>query len=167
MQSLNTQPVRGPLVSGTPELVRIGWRERVDLPDWNLRGVRAKIDTGARTSAIDVAQYELLENDRVRFEVVSRVKPVRRTRWVEADLVRTSRVKPSSGEVQERLVCVTRLRLGPHEHDIELSLVCREGMLCRMLIGRTALAGRYLVDSERKYLLTSRTKPSPPPKGSL
>lgn len=146
------------------DLVCIGWRERVSLPDWNLRGVRAKIDTGARTSAIDVAQYELLEGDRVRFEVVSRVKPTRHTKWIESTLVRISRVKPSNGELQERIICQTRMQLGPYEHDIELGLVCRQGMLCRMLIGRTALAGRFVVDAQRKYIVTPRTKTNPPPK---
>lgn len=133
----------------------VGWRERVDLPDWGLRRVRAKIDTGAKTSAIDVARIEHLGDDRVRFEVVARVTPQRRTRWVEAPLARTSRVKPSSGDPRERVVCVTRLRLGDLEQEIELGLVCRQGMLCRMLIGRTALAGHFLVDSSQKYLLTS------------
>lgn len=138
----------------SPEnLIRIGWRERIDLPDWDLKGVRAKIDTGARTSAIDVAQFEIIDDTHVRFEVVSRVRPTRRTKWVEAKMARTSRVKPSSGEVQERIVCVTRMRIGKKIQEIELSLVCRQGMLCRMLIGRSALEGRFVVDPSCKYVL--------------
>lgn len=133
----------------------VGWRERVDLPDWGFRRVRAKIDTGARTSAIDVAQIQELPDGRIRFEVVSRVEPARKTRWVEATPVRTSIVKPSHGEPQQRYVCVTRLRMGEVERDIEISLVCRSGMLCRMLLGRTALEG-LRVDPSRTYLLTSR-----------
>lgn len=136
----------------------IGWRERVDLPDWGMRRVRAKIDTGARTSAIDVAQIEELEGGRIRFEVVSRVKPDRKTRWVEATPVRTSTVKPSHGEPQQRYVCLTRVRVGPIEREIEISLVCRQGMLCRMLLGRTALEGVALVDSSQKNVLTGRKK---------
>jgi len=136
-------------------LTTVGWRERVDLPDWGLRRVRAKIDTGAKTSAIDVAQIEFIGEDRVRFEVVARVTPQRKTRWVEATLARTSRVKPSSGDSRDRVVCVTRMRLGELEQEIELGLVCRQGMLCRMLIGRTALAGHFLVDSSQKYRITS------------
>mgnify|MGYP002625432361 FL=1 len=85
-------------MSQEDDLTRIGWRERVDLPDWGLRRVRAKIDTGARTSAIDVAQIEELEDGRIRFEVVSRTRPKRVTRWVEAYPVRRSVVRPSSGE---------------------------------------------------------------------
>lgn len=134
-------------------LIRVGWRERIDLPEWRLHGVRAKIDTGARTSAIDVAQFEIIDDTHVRFEVVSRVRPTRKTKWVEAKMVRTSRVKPSSGEVQERIVCVTPMRIGDQVQDIELGLVCRQGMLCRMLIGRSALEGRFIVDPSCKYVL--------------
>ncbi|GAB5495035.1 MAG: RimK/LysX family protein [Phycisphaerales bacterium] len=147
----------------------IGWRERVDLPDWGLRGVRAKIDTGARTSAIDVASIEHLDNGKIRFEVVARLSPTRKTRWVEATPIRVSNVKSSNGELQERIVCQTALKIGAHEQEIELSLVCRKQMLCRMLIGRLALADRFLVDSGKKYLLTSQKRPAPDeagPKGN-
>lgn len=132
----------------------VGWRERVDLPGWGFNRIRAKIDTGARTSAIDVARIEELPGGRIRFEVVSRVRPTRKTRWVEATPVRVSTVKPSSGEPQQRYVCRTRVRLGPVEREIEIGLVCREGMLCRMLLGRTALEGAVLVDVSSKYILT-------------
>lgn len=138
--------------------ILVGWRERVDLPDWELRGMRAKVDTGARTSAIDVAQIEHRPDGTIRFEVVVRVKPERKTRWITARPVRTSVVKPSHGVAQERPVCVTRLRLGEHEHDVEVSLVCRKGMLCRMLIGRTALEGHYVVDPGEKYIASESPK---------
>lgn len=137
-------------------LIRIGWRERVDLPEWGLSSVHAKVDTGARTSVIDVAQFEHLENGRVRFEVVWRLRPERLTKWIEADAVRTSRVKPSTGELQERTVCRTLMRVGEVEREIEIGLVCRKNMRCRMLIGRKALSGLFLVDSSRTHLLTCR-----------
>jgi len=134
----------------------VGWRERVDIPAWGLRRVRAKIDTGARTSAIDVAQIEELGDGRIRFEVVSRTRPERVTKWVEATPVRTSVVKPSHGVPQERHVCQTVIRIGELSLDVEISLVCRKGMLCRMLIGRTALAGAVVVDPSAKNLLSKR-----------
>lgn len=140
-------------------LTRTGWRERVALPQWGLHRIRAKIDTGARTSAIDVAQFEMIDDEHVRFEVVYRDRPTRMTKWIEAKCVRTSRVKPSSGEIQERVVCVTKLRMGDQEFDAELSLVCRKGMLCRMLIGRSALSARFLVDPSKKYLLPADKAP--------
>ena len=142
----------------TDRLPVAGWRERVDFPEWGLHGVRAKLDTGARTSAIDVATIEHLDDGRIRFEVVGRHKPVRRTKWVEATPVRTSVVKPSHGEKQERIVCRTPIRIGGIETEIEIGLVCRKNMLCRMLLGRTALAGLLLVDSNLKYMLTERSR---------
>jgi len=136
----------------------IGWRERVDLPEWGIRGLRAKIDTGARTSAVDVARFEHLDDGDIRFEIVIRLKPERRTKWVRASPIRTSVVKPSHGETQERPVCLTRVRIGAHEYDIELGLVCRKNMLCRMLIGREALKDRFVVDVSGKYLLSERAR---------
>ncbi len=128
----------------------------MDLPAWGLTGVRAKIDTGARTSVIDVAQIETIDEGHVRFEVVWRTRPERLTKWIEAEAVRMSRVKPSTGELQERLVCMTKIRIGEIERHIELALVCRQNMRCRMLIGRKALAGLFLVDPSRAHVLTSR-----------
>lgn len=134
------------------QLTMVGWREQIALPDWGISRIRAKIDTGARTSAIDVASIEHLEDGRVRFEVVRRLRPERRTKWIEADPVRTTITKPSSGHRQERVVCRTTIRIGTVEREVEVSLVCRKGMLCRMLVGRSALAGVFCVDPSRKYL---------------
>ena len=134
----------------------MGWREYVDLPEWHIRRVRAKLDTGARTSAIHVASFEHLSNGRVRFEVVIREHPERRTKLVEADIVRESVVKPSSGQAQVRPVVRTSLVIGPLQIQAEVGLVCRQGMLCRMLVGRRALEGSALVDPSRTYLATSR-----------
>lgn len=133
-----------------------GWRERVDLPEWGLRRVRAKLDSGAKTSAIDVAQYEMIDDEHVRFEIVYRDRPVRKTKWVEARCERVTNIKPSSGEPSERVICKTMIRIGDEEFEAEIGLVCRKGMLCRMLIGRRAMSGRFLVDSQRKYVLTKK-----------
>ena len=142
-----------------PQPTTIGWRERVALPDWGIKRIRAKIDTGARTSAIHCAEIQELPDGKVRFEVVIREHPKRRTKWVEADLARESTVKPSTGESQTRLVCRTRMVIGPAEHEIEIGLVCRQGMLCRMLLGRTAIPPGFLIDASRKYLLNPPTTP--------
>ncbi len=134
-----------------PGLV-IGWREWVGMPEWGITRVRAKIDTGARTSAIHVSSIEELEGGRLRFEVVRRERPERRTVTIEADHVREARVRPSTGEAQRRPVVRTLVRIGEWEREIEMGLVCREGMLCRMLLGRRALRG-LLVDPTKKDLL--------------
>lgn len=132
--------------------VVLGWREFVSLPEWGIDRLKAKVDTGARTSAIHVGRLEELPDGRVRFEVVVRETPNLRTTWVEATPVRRSSVKPSSGLRQQRLVFRTRLEIGPIARDIELSLVSRKGMLCRMLVGRRALPAHVLVSPSRKYL---------------
>jgi len=129
----------------------IGRREYVAFPDWDIPGVEAKIDTGARTSAIHVDDIKRLSGERVRFDVVlSRRKPDKRVR-VEADLVRFTRVRSSTGHQQERFVVATRMRIGDVRRRIELSLVSRKQMLCRMLLGRTALSD-FLIDVNVKHL---------------
>ena len=130
----------------------VGWREYVALPEWGIPHIKAKVDTGARTSALHVGRIEELPDGRVRFEVVVREKPKLRTTIVEARPVKRTIVKSSSGEKQERFVFRTTLRIGPVERGVELNLVSRGGMLCRMLVGRTALSGGLLVDPERKYI---------------
>ncbi|MDF1810255.1 MAG: RimK/LysX family protein [Phycisphaerales bacterium] len=133
-----------------------GWREKIDLPEWGIRRVRAKLDTGARSSAIDVAQYEIIDDQRVRFEIVYRDRPTRKTKWIETQYSRMTNVKPSSGEPQSRVMCKTTFRIGDQEFESEIGLVCRKGMLCRMLIGRSALADRFVVDSSRKYIVSPK-----------
>ncbi len=149
------------MTSNNSDKIPLGWREYVGLPDWGIR-VRAKVDTGARTSAIHVDHVEPLDGDRIRFEVVVKEKPERQTVWIEADLVREATVKPSHGKRQNRPVVRTVMKLGGVRRRIELSLVCRRGMLCRMLIGRRALEGRYVVDPEHKYLARSRKRQASP-----
>lgn len=78
-------------------------------------------------------------------------------RWVEADLVGHATVKPSHGPVQERPVVRTLLRLGPLEREVEISLVSRTSMQCRMLVGRTALEG-VLVDPGAMHLVTPASR---------
>ncbi|HPF35164.1 MAG TPA: RimK/LysX family protein [Candidatus Krumholzibacteria bacterium] len=132
--------------------VVVGWREFVALPEWGIPRLKAKVDTGARTSAIHVGALEELPDGRVRFQVVVRETPNLRTTWVEATPVRRATIKPSSGVRQERLVFRTRMEIGPIARDVELSLVSRKGMLCRMLVGRRALPAHVLVSPVRKYL---------------
>ena len=134
-------------------MVIAGWRERVDLPEWGVSGVRAKLDTGARTSALHVASVTELPDGRVAFAIVPGRRSDRRIEVI-ADVVRRARVKSSTGAVTERQVVRTRLRLGPVEREIELTLVDRGTMIHRILIGRTGLDG-VIVDPARRYLITS------------
>lgn len=144
----------------------IGWRELVDFPEWGIRGVEAKVDTGARTSSLHVENIEHLPGDRVRFLVVlSRKDPHLRIE-AEAPLVRWSSIKSSTGHRQERLIVSTRIQIGSYEREIEMSLVSRHGLLCRMLLGRRALEDGLLVDPTRRYLLSRETYRATRPKRS-
>lgn len=136
----------------------IGWSEYVDLPDWGIRRLRAKVDTGARTSALHVDGIEELPGGRVHFEVVLHRKKRDRRIRVETRIQRRGRVRSSTGHYTTRIFVKTHLRLGPTEHEIELSLVDREKMLHRMLLGRSALEGHYLVDVSRRALPRKRKR---------
>lgn len=138
----------------------VGWREHVALPDWGIDHIQAKVDTGARTSAVHVSNIEELEGGMLRFEVVIHEKPEIESVMVEAPAVRLSKVRPSSGKLQQRPVVRTTLLIGDVEREIELSLVSRKGMLCRMLLGRQAMEG-ILVDPFERYLVSEK----PPRKG--
>lgn len=138
----------------TSPLLPIGWTERVDLPVWGIRGLRAKVDTGARTSAIHVADLRELGDGRVIFHVVlSREDMARRIEVIEP-VVRKARVRSSNGDVTRRIFVRTTLVLGPVAKRIEVTLVCRRQMRFRMLIGRSALEGDFLVDVSRRDLTT-------------
>ncbi|HYQ41434.1 MAG TPA: RimK/LysX family protein [Polyangiaceae bacterium] len=152
--------------SATAPLV-IGVTEYVDIPAWRILRLRAKIDTGARSSALHVENIRELSGGRVRFDVrLSRSEHDRRV-TVEARIARRGQVRPSSGEPEERIFVAVKVRIGPVEREIELSLVDRGRMIFRMLIGRRALAHEFLVDPGRRYLLRQpSTRPSAPPKAA-
>jgi len=151
-----SRPTDQPMSMSAPPQV-IGWREPASLPDWGIGLLKTKVDTGARTSAIHVDNIQKLPGNRVRFDVVVRVSRLK-TVSVETDVVRLSRVRPSTGARQQRLVVRTKVRLGGHEREIELSLVSRHGMLCRLLLGRSALKELFLVDPATPYRLYRRNR---------
>jgi hypothetical protein len=134
----------------SPERPVVGAVERVAIPDFGIVGLEAKIDTGARTSALHVDNLEELGNGRVRFELPA---PKRKPRVHEARIARRGRVRSTSGKIESRVFITVRLRLGENEHRVEVGLVDRRHMLYRMLLGRSALAGRFLVDPGRRFLL--------------
>ena len=126
----------------------IGWRERVTLPDWGIRALRAKVDTGAYTSALHVEDLEIA-GDSVRFHVALRRDGSKLSRLVEAPLLRLASVRSSTGHDDERPVVETTVTIRGVAHVAELTLVRRHRMKYRMLIGRRLISGRYLVDVAR------------------
>jgi hypothetical protein len=134
----------------------IGWSEHVDFPDWGIEGLHAKIDTGARSSALHVEELVPLPDNRVRFTVLASRKHDRTRVEVTAPILKWGRVRSSTGHFTTRCFVRVRMRLGPVEKDIELSLVSREKMLYRMLVGRKALERDFLVDVSHRRALGKR-----------
>ncbi|MFW6050045.1 MAG: ATP-dependent zinc protease [Myxococcota bacterium] len=136
----------------------IGFAERVDLPDWGIRRIRAKVDTGARSSALHVDGIERLPGGKVRFDVVVNRK-TGRTKHIVTQLVRVGQVRSSSGKAETRYFVSTRVQIGGVIKRIEISLARRHAMLFRMLLGRTALGHDFLIDPGRRYVTDARPHP--------
>lgn len=143
----------------TPLLVA-GRVERVALPAWGIESLRAKVDTGARSSALHVDALRQVSESEVEFEVVLSLHRRRRVR-VRSPFLRIARVRPTSGVSESRYVVPVEIVLGPLRKSIEVTLAERGAMRFRMLLGRRALAGDFLVDPARPYLL-SRASMRPP-----
>lgn len=134
----------------------IGWREWADLPDFDVKHVNAKIDTGAKTSAIHafrIRETVIKGVDHVEFYL----HPVQRRKKPEvfccAPVAGRRIVRSSNGQEEERYVIETRLRLGRRTWKIELTLTNRDAMGFRLLLGRDALGRRFLIDAGASYLL--------------
>ncbi len=140
-------------------LETIGWREWVALPDLGIAAVKAKVDTGARSSALhawDVKRFARDGERWVRFQVhpvqgdddtiVACAAPLAGMKWVRS----------SSGKLTFRPVISTTLVVGDHRYPIDLTLVRRDVMGFRLLLGRQALRRRFLVHSGRSFLQTAR-----------
>ncbi len=135
--------------------------EYVDFPDWGVKSLRARVDTGARTSALHVENVRLLAGSRVRFDVrLRRDDPSARV-TVETKLSRRAPVRSSTGQTEARLFVKAHVRLGGREQQIEVGLVDRSHMLYRMLLGRSALERKFLVDVSRRYALGAAEAPKP------
>lgn len=134
----------------------IGWQEFIALPEWGVRFIRAKSDTGARSTAVDVVSLEELPGNRVRFELALSRNNRNKLVQVDADITRRTRVRSAHGSTQDRLFVETIIRIGPVEKRIEVGLVCRKKMICRMLLGRTTLQGSFLVLSDERFLFGDR-----------
>jgi len=137
-------------------LVTLGWREWLALPELGIPRIKAKVDTGARTSALHaffVEGFRQGGRERVRFGVHPLQQREDEALICVADVLDRRMVTDSGGHRQKRWVIRTRAVLGVLEKDIELTLTARDSMRFRMLLGRTALAGGFLVDSARSYQL--------------
>jgi hypothetical protein len=133
----------------------IGWKEWIQLPDLGIPAVKAKIDTGARTSALHVFNLEEFDEDgrqMVRFDIhpLQRRKDIKR--FCEAPVLEKRRVKDSGGHIEQRVVIRTTAVMGDVSWPIDITLTNRDLMLFRMLLGRKALENRFLLNPGRSYL---------------
>ncbi len=132
-----------------------GWREWVSLPALDVPWVKAKLDTGARTSAIHAYETEEFERDGVdwvRFDVHPWQRSALDSVHVELPVVDRRVVRSSTGHEEERLVVVTSIGVVGCRLDAELTLTNRDEMGFRMLVGREAMRGALLVDPARSYV---------------
>jgi hypothetical protein len=142
---------------------RIGWRERVGLPELGIARIKAKVDTGARTSALHAFNVKPIKKRGVLY-VEFAVHPVQRRRKPEvacvARVLDQRRITDSGGNCQMRYVIRTRLKLGTRSWPIELTLSNRDAMGFRMLLGREAIRRRFLVDPAKSYVASAKKKPA-------
>ena len=137
-----------------------GWREWVSFPDLGVPRIKAKLDTGARSSALHAFDIrEFTENGRrmVRFEVHPIQRRSDRSVEVVAELLEKRMVRPSSGVGELRRVISTTLEIGGQRWPIELTLARRDTMGFRLLLGRQALRRRFVVDPGRSFVLGKST----------
>lgn len=144
-------------MAGPENRLVVGWKEYLDLPGLGLFRLKAKVDTGARTSTLHVSGLRLLETLPDGTEWVeltlapNRRRPDRQV-VTRARVLRRIRVVDSGGHPEVRPLIETEMVLGPVRKKILLTLTDRSGMLFRMIVGRKALEGDFRVDVAGKYL---------------
>jgi hypothetical protein len=137
----------------------IGWREWVGLPELGIEAIKVKVDSGAKTCALHATKIRYLDKHDgetwVSFMVVSQTEP-RHAMRVRAPLVEQRVVRSSMGHASLRPVIRTQISLGGETWPVQITLVNRDPMGFRMLIGRQALKGRFLIHPAKSFI---RSKP--------
>ncbi|HEY2346089.1 MAG TPA: RimK/LysX family protein [Xanthomonadaceae bacterium] len=131
----------------------LGWREWIALPDLGIHAIRAKIDTGARSSALHVDAFDTFHSggrEWVRFTVATGSAAENQV-VVESTVHDRRQVTDSGGHVSERIFLLTRLVLAGQAYPVEINLTSRRNMLFPMLLGRTALKRRFVIDPARSF----------------
>lgn len=138
----------------TSNLPVIGWREWIGLPDLGIKKIKAKVDTGARSSSLHAFNLQKFERDGVqwlRFHVYPVQRKLIDAVEVEAVVLEYRSVRSSSGKTAVRPVIITNVELFDITWPVEMTLASRDEMGFRMLLGREAFRGRFLVDAGNSY----------------
>ncbi|NDV61441.1 ATP-dependent zinc protease [Puniceicoccales bacterium CK1056] len=137
-----------------PALPVIGWREWIALPEFGVKWIKVKVDTGARSSslhAFDIHSFKRGGREWVRFQIHPVQRKSLKSVEVEAKVLEYRSVRSSSGKASLRPVIITNIELFGITRPIELTLASRDEMGFRMLLGREAIRGRFLVDPGKSY----------------
>lgn len=143
------------------EMITLGWREWVALPALGIRQIKAKVDTGARTSALHAFRIRSFRDDgRERVEFL--MHPIQKDNdtvvTCVADVLDKRTVTDSGGHKEDRFVISTELAIGKYSWPIEATLTARDDMMFRMLIGRTAIKNIARVNPARSYLVGKKKR---------
>jgi len=140
----------------TEPLLTVGWREWVLLPDLNLPVIKAKVDTGARTSclhAFNVEEFTKQDKEWIRFGIHPHQDDSDTEVFCEAEVLDKRIVTDSGGHKESRYVISTDIVLGNKRWPIEITLTNRDSMLFRFLLGRTAMENKIIVNPAKSFLL--------------
>lgn len=136
------------------QMLTLGWREWVGLPVLGLPALKAKVDTGARTSALHAFEIETFSEQgkpRVRFRIHPNQRDFDTVVTCVADVIDERSVTDSGGHSEKRLIIETLMTIGPWSWPIEMTLTARDNMMFRMLLGRTEIKGLALVNPAISY----------------
>ncbi|MGE4130454.1 MAG: ATP-dependent zinc protease [Bdellovibrionales bacterium] len=139
------------------KLDMIGWSEMISLPELGIGAIKVKVDSGARTCALHATKVKIKSGpdgqDWAHFTVVADKNNGHQIR-TKAPLLGRRKVRSSMGHVTIRPVIVTRIQIGSESWPVEVTLVNRDPMGFRMLLGRASLKGRYVIHPNRRFLVS-------------
>ncbi len=141
------------------KLKQIGWREWIALPDIGISKIKAKIDTGARTSALhafSIKTFKQNGKEKISFDIHPIQHNTKLIVTCIADVIDKRWVSDSGGHREERYVIQTPVKIGEELLPIEITLTERDTMLFRMLLGRSALRHRFIVNSARSFITNKK-----------
>jgi len=144
-----------------PDSIKIGWREWVGLPGLGIPSIKAKVDSGARTSALhafDIRTFVESNVEKVEFRIHPRQYNTDSVLVCVANVLDERTVTDSGGHRERRWVISTPISIGPYGWPIEITLTARDDMRFRMLLGRTAIKGKALIDPSRSYLVGKKKR---------